>query len=136
MTRALRAPATGVLLADQRSGGVLLLNDLPGDGTADQRRTFFDGANASGLGVPANPFTILQASDGAVYVGDGASDTVYRLVDRDRSGAANGPGEATVWLSEANAAGLSLPTPNGLAEGPDGAIYRDRRERGGHAART
>lgn len=116
-------PVSGVLLADQGdnavpgSGKVLLLRD-------GEVGVFFDGTNASGLASPTeNVFTLLQASDRAVYAGDGDTDAVYRLIDRNNDGDANDAGEASLWFSEANAAGFTLPTPNGLAEGADGAIY-------------
>jgi hypothetical protein len=61
---------------------------------------------------------------GAVFAGDGGTDTVYRLRDRNRNGTANDAGEAAIWFSgAANASGFRLNTPNGIAEGPDGAIY-------------
>lgn len=84
---------------------------------------FFDTTKASGLASPSeNVYTLIVASDRAVYAGDGDTDAVYRLFDRNGDCDANDAGEATLWLSEANAAGFTLPTPNGLAEGPDGAI--------------
>lgn len=126
-------PVSGLLLADQGSnaiegsGKVLLLRDRDGDGRATgagEVTAFFDDTNASGLASPSeNVFSLLVASDRAVYAGDGDTDAVYRLLDRNGDGDANDPGEATLWFSEANAAGVTLPTPNGLAEGPDGAIY-------------
>jgi uncharacterized protein (TIGR03118 family) len=126
-------PVAGVLLADQGSssvagsGKVLLLRDIDGDGratAAGEVTTFFDGTNASGLAAPTESvFTLLQARDRAVFAGDGVSDSVYRLVDRNGDGDANDAGEATLWFSQANAAGFTLPTPNGLAQGADGAIY-------------
>jgi uncharacterized protein (TIGR03118 family) len=126
-------PVAGVLLADQGSssvagsGKVLLLRDLDSDGRAtgeDEVTTFFDASNASGLAAPSDSvFTLLQATDRAVHAGDGVTDSVYRLVDRNGDGDANDAGEATLWFSQANAAGFTLPTPNGLAEGADGAIY-------------
>ena len=85
---------------------------------------FFDGSNASGLATPTdNIFTVEQTSDKSVFVGDGSSDAVYRLRDLNRDGDANDAGEAAVWFDANNAEGLALVTPNGIAEGPDGAIY-------------
>ena len=126
MTQAYQ-PLGKVLFGDQTDEKIHLLTDRNGDGdTADagEQRTFFDGTNASGLPDPtANIFNIHQASRGDVYAGDGDTDSVYRLVDRNRDGDANDAGEATVWFSEANAHGFTLPTPNGIAQGRDGAIY-------------
>lgn len=134
MTRVFNAPVDGVLLGDQGSRSVVgsdkvyLLADTNGDGDAadaGERIVFFDGDNASGLVNPTgNILNLTQASDGAVYIGDGDTDTVYRLFDLNGDGDANDAGEASVWFSEAgNDASFTLPTPNGIAEGPDGAIY-------------
>jgi alpha-tubulin suppressor-like RCC1 family protein len=132
VTRVVSAPISGVLLGDQGSsdpdsGKVFLLVDTNGDGDAadaGERIVFFDTSNASGFASPTeNVFQVHQASDGAVYVGDGDTDTVWRLVDGNNDGDANDAGEATAWLTPANAAGVSTVTPNGIGEGPDGAIY-------------
>jgi len=117
-----------ILFADQTDEVIYRLNDLNGDGdTADagEQTVFFGPDNASGLVDPTgNIFNLHQASDGTVYAGDGDSDAVYRLRDLNDDGDANDAGEANVWFSEAeNAGGLTLPTPNGIAEGGDGAIY-------------
>ncbi|MEL6489604.1 MAG: calcium-binding protein [Cyanobacteria bacterium J06634_6] len=119
---------TGALyVADQTLDSLLLAQDLNGDGDANnplEASVFFDGTNASGLVDPTtNIFTVLQASDGSVLYGDGGTDTVYRLTDTNRDGDALDEGEASVWFSADNAEGLPLLTPNGLAEGADGAIY-------------
>lgn len=118
---------TGILVGDQRKDQLLFLRDLDGDGTAsgsDETIVFFDQSNESGLTAPTNNvFTVHQATDKSVYVGDGTTDTVYRLMDINRDGDAQDDGEAAVWFSADNAAGLSTVTPNGIAEGDDGAIY-------------
>ena len=86
MTRVLSPVRGGVLLSDQGTDRIDLL-DVPGGG----RTTFFSAANASGLAAPtANTFTLLQARDGSVFTGDGDTDAVYRLTDR------NGDGDAEV----------------------------------------
>ncbi|MEO1494165.1 MAG: hypothetical protein AAFV19_18590 [Pseudomonadota bacterium] len=117
----------GVLLGDQRTDQVLLLQDLNGDGDSrddGEITVFFDETNASGLVAPTgNIFNVHQALDKSVYVGDGNTDSVYRLFDRNGDGDANDAGEAQVWFSDTNAEGLTLPTPNGIHEGPDGAIF-------------
>lgn len=134
MTRVLNGPVDGVLLGDQGSRSVegsdkvYLLADTNGDGDAadaGERIVFFDGENASGLDVPTgNILNLTQASDGAVYIGDGDTDAVYRLFDLNGDGDANDAGEARLWFSQGgNDAAFTLPTPNGVAEGPDGAIY-------------
>lgn len=117
----------GVLLGDQRTDQVLLLQDLNGDGDsqdAGEIGVFFDETNAAGLASPTgNVLNVHQASDKSVYVGDGNTDAVYRLEDIGNDGDANDADEATIWFSAANAGGLTLPTPNGVHEGSDGAIY-------------
>ncbi|MEM6972892.1 MAG: Ig-like domain-containing protein [Pseudomonadota bacterium] len=127
MGRVREQTITGVLLGDQRTDQLLLLRDLDGDGTSSgegEILAFFDETNASGLPSPTgNVFNVTQGSDGAVYAGDGNSDAVYRLSDLNNDGDANDAGEAAIWFSAANAGGLTLPTPNGIAEGGDGAIY-------------
>lgn len=127
MTRALHAPSVGVLLADQTGDRIDLLRDLNGDGDAvdaGERTLHFGDGNASGFAAPTtNPFVFATANDGAVFVGDGGADTVWRLVDLNGDGDAMDAGEATAWLSPANAAGVPTVTPNGLAQGPDGAMY-------------
>lgn len=122
------ATISSFLVADQGRDEIILATDLNGDGDtndAGEVATFFSGANASGLVAPTgNVFTMTQAASGDVYIGDGGTDSVYRLRDRNNDGTAQGVGEAQVWLSgSGNASGISLQTPNGIAEGPDGAIY-------------
>ncbi|WP_116133857.1 hypothetical protein [Tropicimonas sp. IMCC34043] len=116
------------LLADQTTDSVVLLRDLNGDGDTNdpgEATTYFDATNNSGLSSPTgNVFSVTQAAGGAVYLGDGSTDTIYRTLDKNGDGTANGAGEATVWFSGSdNASGYALNTPNGIAEGPDGAIY-------------
>lgn len=118
----------GVLLGDQTRDQVLLTRDLNGDGDAldlGEVTVYFDATNASGLASPTgNVFTIYQAGDRSIYVGDGDTDTIYRLRDRNHDGDANDAGEATVFFSGAgNAGGSALPTPNGIGEDDDGNIY-------------
>jgi hypothetical protein len=125
------ASATSVsqfLFADQGKDQVVLAGDRNGDGDtndAGETAVFFDASNASGLGSAAgNVFALSQASDQSVLVGDGDTDTVYRLRDGNYDGDANDADEAQVWFSgSSNASGFKLNTPNGIAEGPDGAIY-------------
>jgi hypothetical protein len=116
------------LFTDQTADAVMLAFDRDGDGDANdagETTVFFDGSNASGLASPTtNAFSLAQAADGAVLVGDGSADSVFRLRDLNGDGDANDAGEAGLWFSAAdNASGLTLNTPNGLAEGADGAIY-------------
>lgn len=123
----------GILISDQGnatvpgSGQVLLARDLDGDGlaaSAGEITTFFDGNNASGLVSPTeNVFTVYQANDRSVFIGDGDTDTIYLLKDRNGDGDANDAKEATAWFTPANANGFSTVTPNGIAQGKDGAIY-------------
>jgi hypothetical protein len=120
-------PLQGVLLGDQGSDKIIHLRDLNGDGDATdegERIVFFDATNASGLSAPSgNVFAIHQGPDGTVFAGDGDTDSVYALRDMNGDGDANDAGEASVWFSADNAAGLPLVTPNGIATGPDGALY-------------
>ena len=118
---------SGILLGDQRADALFLLVDENRDGDAldpGERLVFFDETNASGLATPTNNiFTVEQTSDKSVYVGDGSADAVFRLNDLNRDGDANDAGEALIWFDANNAEGLALVTPNGIAEGSDGAIY-------------
>lgn len=127
MTRILNRTPNGVLVGDFDRDQILFLQDRNGDGDArdaGETTVFFDDTNLSGFAAPTNSvFNIYQASDLSVFAGDGGSDTVWRLKDTNGDGDANDADEAKVWFSEANAAGLTLPTPNGIAEGGDGAIY-------------
>ncbi|MCL6283083.1 Ig-like domain-containing protein [Ruegeria sp. 2012CJ41-6] len=127
MARLVSRTPNGVLVGDQRKDQILLLQDIDGDGTAsgaDEATVFFDGDNASGLVAPTgNVFTIHQARDKSVYFGDGTTDSVYRLTDRNGDGDAQDAGEAQLWFSADNAAGFSTVTPNGIHQGGDGAIY-------------
>lgn len=121
------SPNTGALYSDQGKDAIFLTRDWNNDGdAADSGETtvFFDGSNASGLTQPTgNVFTLQQGNDGSVYAGDGDTDTVYRLRDMNNDNDAQDAGEASVWFSAANAGGHPLLTPNGIAEGNDGAIY-------------
>ena len=123
-----RQDLTGaVFLGDQGLDQLLLAQDFNGDGDANdplEASVYFDGTNASGLDTPTNNvFTVFQSQIGFVYYGDGTTDRVYRLVDLNQDGDALDIDEATVWFSEDNANGFTLPTPNGIAQGGDGAIY-------------
>ncbi len=72
------------------------------------------------------PTTFLQSRKRATdpfFFGDGTADAVFRLQDLNGDGDAQDVDEANVWFSGANAAGFSTVTPNGVAEGGDGAIY-------------
>jgi len=117
------AAPSAIFLGDQRLDKIFLTQDLSQDGDANdplETSVYFDGSNASGLVDPTgNVFTIFQSASGAVFYGDGSTDSVYRLSDRNRDGDALDSGEATVWFAPTN----ELPTPNGIAQGDDGALY-------------
>ncbi|MEM7579262.1 MAG: DNRLRE domain-containing protein [Cyanobacteria bacterium P01_A01_bin.80] len=116
-----------IFLADQTLDKLFLTQDLSGDGDANDSlevSVYFDETNASGLSEPTgNIFTVLQAKDGSVFYGDGDTDSVYRLIDSNQDGDALDAGEANIWFSADNANNFPLLTPNGLAQGNDGAIY-------------
>ena len=119
--------SNAIFVGDQTLDQLLLTQDLNGDGDANdplEVSVYFDATNRSGIADPTgNIFTILSARDGAVFYGDGDTDSVYRLFDRNQDGDALDTKEASVWFSADNANGLPLLTPNGLAQGQDGAIY-------------
>lgn len=127
----LSAPASATtlqfLFSDQTTDQVLFAADLNNDGDANddgEVRVYFDGANASGLFAPTgNVFQLTQSVTGDVYIGDGSTDTVYRLRDRNGNDTAQDVGEASVWFSGENANGFALNTANGIAVGGDGALY-------------
>ncbi|MEM1361927.1 MAG: hypothetical protein AAGF94_09465 [Pseudomonadota bacterium] len=116
------------LFSDQSEDAVVLVQDTNADGDGQdpgEATIFFDENNASGLVTPtSNVFTLEQDRSGTVYVGDGNTDAVYAVRDKNGDSDAQDAGEAQVWFSAAgNADGRSLLTPNGLAVGNDGAIY-------------
>ncbi|MQY43666.1 hypothetical protein GG681_13550 [Epibacterium sp. SM1969] len=116
-----------VLFSDQTTDQVLYAADLNGDGDANdvgETRVFFDEHNASGMIAPTNNgYQLAQSQGGDVYIGDGATDTVYRLRDLNGNDNAQDAGEASVWFSADNVNGLTLNTTNGVAVGSDGAVY-------------
>ena len=121
------ASFNGLYVGDQTLDAIYLTQDTNQNGDANdpgEINLFFDGTNASGLASPTSSvFTLLQGSQDFLYYGDGGTDSVYRLWDRNQDGDALDAGEANVWFSADNANGFPLLTPNGLAQGSDGAIY-------------
>ncbi|MEM7468158.1 MAG: hypothetical protein AAF387_14885 [Pseudomonadota bacterium] len=117
----------GLLVADLTRDAVYYTRDLNADGVATgagEVSIYFDENNASGLASPTNSvFSVFQSETGHIYIGDGTSDSVYRLSDFNADGDAQDAGEARVWFSEANMGGFTLPTPNSVYEGPDNALY-------------
>jgi len=115
------------LFGDQTADKVFRLKDLNGDGDtldAGERTVFLDASNKSGLAAPTgNVFAIHQAKDGAVYLAEGDTDSVYVARDLNGDGDANDAGEAHVWFSKDNAGGLQLPTPNGVSTDASGVVY-------------
>jgi Ca2+-binding RTX toxin-like protein len=116
------------LYGDFTLEAVYLARDLNRDGDlrdSGELSVFFDGTNASGLTAPTGTvLDLYHAPGGDVFYGDNPTDSVYRLRDRNGDGDAQDAGEARVWFSAAgNAAGFTMPTANGLAASPDGAIY-------------
>jgi len=125
-----RPDLTGaIFLGDQRLEKIFLTRDLTGDGDANdplETTVYFDGTNASGIAEPTgNVFTLFQARGGfqtdSLFYGDGDTDSVYRLKDLNLDGDALDEGEASVWFTDSEQ--TPLPTPNGIAQGSDGAIY-------------
>lgn len=117
----------GILISDMTRDAIYLTRDLNHNGTASdigESNIYFNSDNLSGLAEPSNSvFSIHQSRTGHIYIGDGGSDSVYRLADRNADGDAQDAGEANIWFSEDNAAGFSLPTPNSVFEANDNALY-------------
>ncbi len=117
----------GWLVSDLNMKKVYLCRDLSGDGTFNQPGEvviFFDGTNLGGQ--PTNctdsVFSMYQSARGTVYIGNGATKTVYSIRDNNLNGDAQGTDESAVFFSDTNAVGISLPTPNGIC-GDASAIY-------------
>ena len=109
----------GWLVSDTAAKKIFLCRDLNGNGSfADpgEVTVFFDGTNASGVAANCTDsvFTMYQASDGTVYYGNGASNTVYAIRDNNLSGTAQDAGEGRIFFDQTNFSGVFLPTPNGL----------------------
>lgn len=125
MAQQLRTDA--ILISDMSLDGVYITRDFNANGNANdagEANVYFDANNFSGLLAPSNSvFSLFQSQMGHVYIGDGGSDSVYRLSDWNADGDAQDAGEARVWFSEANAGGFTLPTPNSVYEAQDGALY-------------
>lgn len=122
------ASFSGIFVADQTLDKIYWTEDLNRDGDANdpgEIAVYFDETNASGLANPTgNVFTMLQSKTHFQYYGDGNTDSVYRLFDKNHNGNALDAGEANIWFSAAaNANSFPLLTPNGLAEDKKGAIY-------------
>ena len=117
----------GILVSDMKLDTIYLTRDLNGNGTASdagESIIYFNGDNQSGLVEPSKSiFSIHQSNTGYIYLGDGGSDSVYRLADRNADGDAQDLGEANIWFSSANANSYSLPTPNSIFEANDNALY-------------
>ncbi|MFT3988190.1 VPLPA-CTERM sorting domain-containing protein [Aestuariivirga sp.] len=117
------------LFSDQATNQIVLSVDRNGDGDmndAGETTSFFDSGNLSGLtGASGNVFSLSQSkTNKTILIGEGNTDSVYRLSDNNADGDANDADEAHVWFSGSdNAEGFKLNTPNGIAEGPDGAVY-------------
>ncbi len=116
-----------ILVSDMTRDAIYITKDFNGNGTAldtGETAVYFDGNNLSGLTTASKSvFSIFQSSTGYIYLGDGGSDSVYRLADRNADGDAQDAGEANVWFSEANVGGYSLPTPNSVYQAKDNALY-------------
>lgn len=125
MPQSLRTDA--VLISDMTQDAIYITRDLNGNGharDAGETAVYFDANNLSGIAEPSKSvFSIFQSQTGHIYIGDGGSDSVYRLSDNNADGDAQDANEATVWFSEANAGGLTLPTPNSVFEASDNALY-------------
>lgn len=125
MAQTLRTDA--VLISDMTRDAIYITRDFNNNGNAQdsgETAIYFDGNNLSGLTDPSKSvFSIFQSHTGHIYIGDGGSDSVYRLSDNNADGDAQDANEANVWFSEANAGGLTLPTPNSIYEAKDNALY-------------
>ncbi len=123
----------GILAGDTSLEGVYLVRDTNGDGMADSTVLFFGAGNESGIPVPTGAvFSIFQAADRTVYIGDGDTDAVYAVRDNNADGDAMDAGEARVWIRGGlfNWHNFLIETPNGLASA-GGAIFISNAGAGG-----
>ncbi|KAA0212779.1 MAG: hypothetical protein DYG94_13865 [Leptolyngbya sp. PLA3] len=123
----LEARTAGLLVGDQDVDAIYRVRDLNGDRDAldvGERTLWLDASNASGLPGPfGSVLTMFQSASGAVFIGEGDTDTVYRAFDLNADGDALDAGEVRVWISPANAAGYFLPTPSGIWETEPGVVF-------------
>jgi hypothetical protein len=116
----------GVLAADLTLDAIYLCRDLDCNGDfrgPGEVNLFLGPGNASGLNATGAVFAMVQAIDGTVYIADGDTDTVYAAKDLNKDGDAMDAGEVRAYFTTFNASLLPMPTPNGLAVGPDGSVY-------------
>jgi alpha-tubulin suppressor-like RCC1 family protein len=101
-----RAVDGGVFFGDGDTDAVYRLDDLNGDGDAndtDEARIWFSDAGNAGEFTLVTPNGLHQTADGALYIvqagtGTRPEDAIYRTVDLNADGDAEDDGEATLWL--------------------------------------
>lgn len=78
-------------------------------------------ASGAAWGQPAD----LDQRTGGLLVADQTLEAIYLTRDLDGDGAADSPGEATVWLDGSNASGLGLVTGNvfSVFQSASGVVY-------------
>ncbi len=118
------ATSPRVLATDLALDKVYLLQDLDNDGfcsTAGEITVFFDSTNLSGIPALGSIFSMIQTQNGDILVGDGDTDSIYRLRDSNHDGDAQDAGEAI--LLYVGGFGFPVQTPNGMAIGPGGDLF-------------
>ena len=102
--------------------------DLNADGDytdAGEITDFYDEVIGALLDIQ-NPVSIETDDSGKVYLADTGPDMIYLLQDLDGDGNAHGAGEATIYFDGDplnNAAGIAMPTPNGVHLDGTGTVW-------------
>jgi hypothetical protein len=116
-----------VYVTDSTTDLIFRLADLNLDGDANdlgEVTVFYD--DTIGAVAFGNNSNITFGPSGILFVVDSAEDRIFRLVDLDGNGDANGPLEATVFFDgdpQVNGSAIDMASPAGLSVGGNHVVW-------------